>query len=74
MKFVIRRAVVGILSIPFVAGAWVVFYLWLLLAGGEPSQSLEETFNNGLLIGVVVALAFTFSTQLDKFLSKMIGE
>jgi len=74
VKFVIRRAVVGVLAIPFVAGAWCFVYLAFLLAGAEGNQTITETFNNGLMIGIVVALAFTFSTQLDKFISKIVGE
>jgi hypothetical protein len=71
MKFFIRRAIVGVISIPFVAGAWVFLYLLLLLAGAEPGQNLTETFNNGVLIGVVVALAITFQPQFSKFLDKI---
>ena len=71
MKFFIRRAIVGVISIPFVAGAWTFFYLLLLLAGAEPNQNLEETFNNGLLIAYVVALAIIFQPQFSKFLDKI---
>lgn len=74
MKFYIRRAVAGIVSIPFVAGAWVFFYLLLLLGGAEPSQSLGETFANGVNIGIIVAVFFTFAPQVNKFLSKVVGE
>ena len=71
MKLFIRRAIVGVISIPFVAGAWVFLYLLLLLAGAEPNQSLSDTFNNGLLIASVVALAIIFQPQLSKFLDKI---
>jgi small neutral amino acid transporter SnatA (MarC family) len=74
MKFYIRRAVAGVIAIPFVAGAWVFFYLMLLVAGAEPSQSLEDTFNNGLFIGWTVAVMFTFSPQVSKLLAKISGE
>lgn len=74
MKFYIRRAIAGIVAIPFVAGAWVFFYLMLIVLGGEPSQSLTETFNNGLFIGGTVAVMFTFSPQVSKLLDKVSGE
>ncbi len=74
MKFYIRRAVAGIVAIPFVAGAWVFFYLMLLVIGGEPNQTLEDTFNNGLMIGSILAVMFTFAPQFDKFVSRIVGE
>lgn len=74
MKFYIRRAVAGVIALPFVAGAWCFVYLAFLMIGGEPNQSLTETFNNGLLIGSVVAIAFTFAPQFSKFVSKISGE
>jgi hypothetical protein len=74
MKFYIRRAIAGIVAIPFVAGAWVFFYLLLLLAGAEPSQSISDTFHNGVLIGFTVAVMFTFAPQVAKILAKVSGE
>ena len=74
MKFYIRRAIAGIVAIPFVAGAWCFFYLLLLVAGGEPSQSLTETFNNGLFIGSTLAIIFTFAPQFNKLVNFLAGE
>jgi uncharacterized BrkB/YihY/UPF0761 family membrane protein len=74
MKFYIRRAVAGVLAIPFVAGAWVFLYLMLLLIGGEPNQTISETFFNGISIGIIVAVMFTFSPQFNKFVSFLSGE
>lgn len=74
MKFYIRRAVAGIVSVPFVAGAWVFFYLMLIVLGGEPQQTISDTFNNGLMIGAIVAVMFTFAPQFNKFVSKITGE
>jgi len=71
MKYFIRRAIVGVISIPFVAGAYVFLYLLLLLAGAEPSLNLEGAFDNGLLIGFVIALAITFQPQFSKLLDKL---
>ena len=74
MKFYIRRAVFGLISIPFVAGAWCFVYLAFLLIGAEPSQSLTETYNNGLLIASTLAIAFTFAPQFNKLIDKFAGE
>jgi hypothetical protein len=73
LKFYIRRAVIGLISIPFVAGAWCFVYLAFILAGGEPNQSIDETFNNGLLVGWVVAIAFTFAPQFARLVDKLSG-
>lgn len=74
MKFVIRRAVVGVIALPLVAGAYVFGYLALVLMGADNSLKIEEIWNNGMLIGSVSAVAFAFATQLDKFISKIVGE
>jgi hypothetical protein len=64
VKFTIRRAIVGVISIPLLAGAYVFFYLLLLLAGAEPTVTLTESFNNGLLIGITSAVFFTFAPRI----------
>lgn len=74
MKYYIRRAFVGIISIPVVAGLYTLGYLWLVIAGGEPNATSEEVFTNGLWIGGLVAILFTFSPQVSKFLDKIVGE
>ena len=74
MKFVVRRAVVGVLAVPAVAGAYVFLYLSLVIMGAENSLKIEEIFNNGLLIGFVSATMFAFATQVNKFLTKVVGE
>lgn len=72
MKYVIRRALLGLVSIPLVAGAYVFFYLLLLLAGAEPSASLSDTFANGVNIAIVVALILTFYPQFSSLVDKLI--
>lgn len=67
MKFYIRRAIAGLLAIPFVAGAWVFLYLLLIVIGGEPQQSIDETFHNGILVAITLAVSFTFYPQIIKF-------
>lgn len=74
MKFYIRRAVAGVLAIPVIAGLYTVGWLWLAILGAEPQISSREVFNNGLSLGVIVAVMFTFSPQVSKFLNKIVGE
>lgn len=74
VKFVVRRAVVGVLAVPAVAGAYVFGYLGLMIMGAENSLKIEEIWNNGLLIGSVTAVMFAFATQVNKFLTKVVGE
>lgn len=74
MKFYIRRAVAGVIVVPVVAGLYTFAYLWLIIAGAEPTVSSEEVFNNGLWLGGLVAVMLTFSPQVSKFLNRVIGE
>jgi hypothetical protein len=73
MKFVVRRAVVGVLAVPVVAGLYVFGYVALMLMGAEPTSSSHEVFVTGIEFGAVFAVMFTFSTQLGKFLDKVVG-
>ena len=74
MKFYIRRAIAGLVSIPLVAGAWCFVYLALIVVGGEPTQSVAETFSNGITLGIVVAVMLTFAPQVSKFITRISGE
>lgn len=74
MKYYIRRAVAGLVSIPLVAGAWCFVYLAFVIAGGEPTQSIRDTFANGLTIGIIVAVMLTFAPQVAKFITRVSGE
>ncbi len=71
MKYVIRRAILGVVSIPFVAGAYVFLYLTLLLLGAEPSQTISETFFIGSQIGFVLAVILAFYPQFSRLLDKL---
>ena len=68
MKYYIRRAVLGALAVPVVAVLWCVLYGVLILLGAEPSQTIGETFANGLLIGSVLAVLLTFAPQVKRLL------
>ena len=74
MKYVIRRAVLGAIAVPVVAGTYVFIYVLLGSLGNSLSVSLDEIWNNGLLVGVVSAIAFAFATQINKFVSRLVGE
>ena len=72
MKYAIRRAIVGVVSIPLIAGAYTFLYLLLLVAGAEPGQTLAETFNFGVVIGITSAIFLTFYPQFSRFLDRLI--
>jgi len=75
MKFVIRRAVVGLVALPVVAGTYVFMYVLLgSLNNTLWGLTLDEVWNNGLLIGSVSAVAFAFATQIDKLIVRLVGE
>jgi hypothetical protein len=63
VKFTIRRAVVGAVGIPVVAGAYVALNAVLIGLGATPTASVVEVWNTGLVFGVAAAIAFTFSVQ-----------
>lgn len=58
MKFVIRRAVAGVVITPLVACGWVFAYASLILIGGEPSASVGEVFTSGLWLGGLLSVLF----------------
>jgi len=74
MKFVIRRAALGLVVMPVVAGTYVLSYAVGYAWSGGVAISLGEVWNTGLTIGFVLAVAFAFATQLDKFSARVIGE
>lgn len=74
MKFYIRRAVAGVLAIPVVAGVYTFIWLALIIAGAEASLSASEVFQNGLGLGVIIAVMFTFSPQVSRLLNRITGE
>ena len=75
LKFTIRRAVVGLLALPVVAGTYVFMYVLVgSLSNTLWGLTLDEVWNNGLLIGSVCAIAFAFATQIDKLIGRLVGE
>lgn len=71
MKYVIRRALVGVIAIPVVAGAYVFLNLSLIALGADPQYTVEDTYYNGLEIGIVSAFFFAFATQFSRFLDRI---
>ena len=73
MKFLIRRFLVGLISIPFVAGAYLFLNLLLIALGAEAQYTVEDAFYNGIEIGIVVALILVFYPQFSKVLDKVLA-
>lgn len=74
MKFIIRRAIAGLIAMPVVAGLYVLNYVLLALFGGGFSSTFGELWFTGFQIGFVVAVVFAFATQLDNFVARLVGE
>jgi hypothetical protein len=72
MKYAIRRALLGIVSIPLVAGGYTFFYLSLLILGAEPTSSLTEVYGNGINIAIAIAIILTFYPQFTKLVDKFL--
>ena len=71
MKYVIRRAVVGAVLSPVVAGAYVLGCAVLIGLGAGASFTVAEAWVNGFEIAGACALVFTFSNLLDKAFAKV---
>lgn len=74
MKFYIRRAVAGTIATPIIAGAYFAFYALLVGAGADPTNTASGVWANGLMMGAVVAIAFTFAPQVLWLEKKIYGE
>jgi hypothetical protein len=68
IKFVIRRAVLGVVIVPAVAGIYFVGYAVLIGAGAGANAMPSEVWNNGLALGVGVTLALMFWETIDRVL------
>ena len=64
MKYVFRRAVLGVIATPIVAFAWVLFIAVLIGLGAEPTANVNQVWNDGLWLGVISAVIFTFGPLL----------
>jgi hypothetical protein len=66
MKYVIRRAVLGVIATPFIAGAWVLFIAVLIGLGAEPTASVNQVWNDGLALGVISTIMFAIGPLIVK--------
>lgn len=71
IKFVIRRAIAGIVIVPATAVIYFVGYALLVGAGATPTATAPEVWNNGLWLGGYLTLILMFwelvSKAYDKF-------
>lgn len=58
MKYVFRRIVAGVVIVPAVAIAWVLFHAGLIFLGADPVAPASEVFVHGLVLGAFVELLF----------------
>jgi hypothetical protein len=58
MKYVFRRAILGVAIVPLIAVAWLLFYALLVGLGARQTSSAEEVFAVGLFIGLIVEVWF----------------
>jgi hypothetical protein len=73
MKFVVRRAVAGLLLMPVVAGLYVAGYAVLVGAGATPTSGFADVVSNAVVIGLAFVVVFAFWTQIQKFADKVIA-
>ncbi len=71
MKFYFRRAVVGLIAVPFVAGAYLFAYALMVGAGAGASSSASEVWATGLWIGGLGAVFLTFAPQVMNLARKV---
>lgn len=74
MKYIIRRAIVGALAIPFIAGIYTVAYAGLVVLGGQPTATVSEVWSNGLMFGIASAVVLTFAPQLMRTVEKVLEQ
>jgi hypothetical protein len=60
-KYVIRRAVLGIVITPLVALCWLIGIALLIGMGAEPTASATQVWEDGLWLGAFVSLAFALN-------------
>lgn len=59
MKYVIRRAIAGVVITPLVASAYWLMYASLVGLATEPSAMPIEVWNNGLMLGIISSVIFS---------------
>jgi hypothetical protein len=65
MKYVFRRALVGIIIIPVVAMVWVLFSAILGMVFALPMSSVNRVWNDGLWLGLLATIMFAITPLLN---------
>jgi|LakMenE01Jun11ns_1017448.scaffolds.fasta_scaffold9944290_4 hypothetical protein len=65
MKYVFRRALVGIIIIPVVAMVWVLFSAILGMVFALPMSSVNRVWNDGLWLGLLATIMFAIIPLLN---------
>lgn len=71
IKFVIRRAIAGIVIVPATAGIYFVGYAMLVGLGATPTATASEVWNNGLWIGGLATLMLMFWEKFSALMDKL---
>jgi hypothetical protein len=67
------RGLVGLITLPFVAGAYVFVYIAIGSLTNSFSSTIDEVWQNGLLIGAVWTVFLVFYPVITKLLNKVIA-
>lgn len=73
MKYIIRRAIFSILTIPVVFVLYGIFYFGLALLPERNVVTTQMFLDNLPTIAVSYVLLVTFSTQFFRFVDKLFG-
>jgi hypothetical protein len=65
MKYVFRRALVGIIIIPVVAMVWVLFSAILGMVFALPMSSVNRVWNDGLWLGLLATIMFAIFPPMN---------
>ncbi len=67
------RGLVGLATLPFIAGAYVFLYLIIGSLTNNFSSTIDEVWQNGLLIGAVWVVFLVFYPIITKLLDKVVA-
>jgi predicted transporter len=67
------RGLVGLATLPFIAGAYVFLYIAIGSLTNSFSSTIDEVWQNGLLIGAVWTVFLVFYPVITKLLDRAIA-
>jgi len=70
LKYIIRRAIAGIVIVPATAVIYFVGYAMLVGAGATATSTAQEVWNNGLFLGVYLTIILMFWELIGKAYDK----